>query len=57
MALSDYAVARDKFEAEEIPSIELSFPCCACKFSVLEATRYPCNNCDHNANTQKEGDK
>jgi hypothetical protein len=52
MSLKDYAVNRDKFEADEWGP--LSFPCEACKHWRKAQNVEPCRTCDHNCNAVKE---
>ena len=48
MALSDYLVVRDHFEAEDRAG--LSFPCCACIHQHGSDKDEPCIRCDWNSN-------
>jgi hypothetical protein len=52
MSLKDYAVNRDKFEANERGPF--SFPCEACKHWTKEQNVEPCRTCDHNCNAVKD---
>ena len=47
MGLTDYAVQRDKFQAEEVTN-GFDFPCGACIHRRGTDTDEPCRTCDHN---------
>lgn len=49
MALSDYSVKRDKFQAKDGLD-RLCFPCSACKWEATKPHDEPCRTCDHNHN-------
>lgn len=47
MGLIDYAVQRDKFQAEEVTN-GFDFPCGACIHRHGTDMDEPCRTCDHN---------
>jgi hypothetical protein len=54
MSLSDYSVKRDMFDTYDKRfigiDVDMSFPCCCCKYHLKKDTEHPCRVCDHNMN-------
>lgn len=51
MSLREYAVESDFFSYDSGDNpFGFAFPCCVCKYRVLNAMELPCKLCGHNVN-------
>ena len=48
MAIHEYSVPNDYFQAKDIAPDGLCFPCCVCRHNSKAANEMPCKFCGHN---------